>query len=111
MARPTKKLDLCAGKPYGSEGKKFWIKAGTLIEWDDGGYSVELDAVPVGPWFDGRLSAFEQRERGERSQGGGSGGTRGGAPQRDRPARATDAPKSDDFQDDDIPFLSMRDRF
>ena len=38
-------------------------------------------------------------------QGGGSGGTRGGAPQRDRPQRATDAP-ADDFADDSIPFLT-----
>lgn len=41
---------------------------------------------------------------------GGSGGTRGGAPQRERPSRATDAPPSDEFSDE-IPFLSMRDRF
>lgn len=46
--------------------------------------------------------------RGEGSAG--SGGTRGGAPQRDRPARATDAPPSDEFSDD-IPFISMRGRF
>ncbi len=42
---------------------------------------------------------------------GGSGGSRGGAPQRERPARATDSPRADEYQDDDIPFLSMRDRF
>lgn len=35
----------------------------------------------------------------------GSGGSRGGAPQRDRPQRATDAP-ADDFDDRDIPFLT-----
>lgn len=37
----------------------------------------------------------------------GSGGSRGGAPQRSRPARATDAPM-DDFGDDDIPFATNR---
>jgi hypothetical protein len=44
--------------------------------------------------------------------GGGSGGSRGGAPQRERPSRATDAPKGDEFADDsDIPFLSNRGNF
>lgn len=43
-------------------------------------------------------------------EGGGSGGSRGNAPQRERPAKATDAP-SDDFQDDDIPFISIRGNF
>jgi len=45
------------------------------------------------------------------NQGGGSGGSRGGAPQRERPARATDAPKSDEFADDDIPFATSRGTF
>lgn len=40
----------------------------------------------------------------------GSGGSRGGAPQRERPARATDAP-GDDFRDDDIPFVRCDGRF
>lgn len=42
---------------------------------------------------------------------GGSGGSRGGAPQRQRPDRATDDPHQDNFDDSDIPFLSMRGRF
>lgn len=36
-----------------------------------------------------------------------SAGTRGGAPQRERPARATDGPV-DDFASDDIPFATNR---
>ena len=36
-----------------------------------------------------------------------SSGPRGGAPARDRPQRATDAP-ADDFSDDDIPFITNR---
>ena len=43
---------------------------------------------------------------GPRQESGGGSGTRGGAPQRERPARATDA-AADDFADDDlseIPF-------
>lgn len=37
-----------------------------------------------------------------------SSGSRGGAPQRDRPQRATEQPPMDDFADDDIPFISNR---
>lgn len=39
-----------------------------------------------------------------------SSGPRGGAPARERPARATDTP-ADDFEGDDIPFLSSRGPF
>lgn len=47
----------------------------------------------------------------QEGQGGGSGGSRGGAPQRERPQRATDNPPMDDFADDDIPFISNRGNF
>jgi single-strand DNA-binding protein len=40
-------------------------------------------------------------------QGGGSGGSRGGAPQRERPQRATDNPV-EDFDSDSIPFILQR---
>ena len=40
----------------------------------------------------------------QEGQGGGSGGSRGGAPQRERPQRATDNPPQDEFEDSDIPF-------
>ena len=42
--------------------------------------------------------------------GGGSGGARGGAPARTRPAKATDAP-ADEFADDPIPFIRQRGNF
>lgn len=44
----------------------------------------------------------------QEGQGGGSGGSRGGAPQRERPQRATDNRVENEFQDDDIPFISQR---
>jgi single-strand DNA-binding protein len=48
----------------------------------------------------------EMQMLGGKSEGSaGSGGSRGGAPQRERPAKATDAPTGD-FADDDIPFVS-----
>jgi hypothetical protein len=45
------------------------------------------------------------------NQGGGSGGSRGGAPQRERPAPATAASNGGVFADDDIPFISNRGPF
>ncbi|KRG39124.1 hypothetical protein ARC78_15005 [Stenotrophomonas pictorum JCM 9942] len=46
------------------------------------------------------------------SQSGGSSGSRGGAPQRQRPERATDAPSAretmEEFADDSIPFVTNR---
>lgn len=91
MSSPKKRYDICAGRPYGDD-KKHWIQVGRLTEWDDGGLSIELHTVPVGSWFDGKLSVFEQKER------------EGGQPQRSqRPQRS--APASGDFQDDgSIPF-------
>jgi single-strand DNA-binding protein len=47
---------------------------------------------------------------GGEGQGGGAGGSHGGAPQRERPAKATDAPR-DEFAEDDIPFLTNRSTF
>lgn len=41
----------------------------------------------------------------------GSGGTRGGAPQRERPTRVTDPQPASDFADDDIPFVRADGRF
>lgn len=90
------KLDLDKGAAVGVTGE---LRVRTYDTRDGGkGTSVEVVAQDVALL-------------GKREGSAGSGGTRGGAPQRERPARATDAPKSDDFQDDDIPFLSMRDRF
>lgn len=43
MGSPTKRYDICAGRPYtkrdGTE-KKQWIKVGKLTEWDEGGPSI-----------------------------------------------------------------------
>jgi hypothetical protein len=43
------------------------------------------------------------------NQGGGSGGSRGGAPQRERPAPATSS--GDEFEPDDIPFIRQHGAF
>lgn len=69
MASPKNRFDVCAGRPYGDEGKKQWINVGRMTEWDDGSYSLELHAIPTGNWFDGRLSVFEPKPKdGEQRQ-------------------------------------------
>lgn len=71
MGNPTKRYDICAGKPYTTrdgETKKQWIKVGKLTEWDEGGPSIEWFATPTGNWFDGKLSCFEQEQQGQRKE-------------------------------------------
>jgi hypothetical protein len=95
MSKPVRRFDVCAGRPYTSNGeeKKHWINVGRMTEWDDGNFSIELHATPAGCWFDGRLAVFEPKAKeGER-------------PRQERSARPsrTSAPAGD-APDDDIPF-------
>lgn len=72
MSSPTKRYDVVAGRPYTArdgEEKKQWINVGRATAWDDGGISIELHAIPVGGWFDGKLNLFEQKEREQASNG------------------------------------------
>lgn len=98
MSKPVKRYDICAGRPYTTgdgEDKKHWIQVGRMTEWDEGGPSIELFAMPAGAWFDGKLSCFEQKPRdGEQK------------PAAQRPQRSAPAPRQsgNDFADDDIPF-------
>lgn len=97
MASPKRRFDVCAGRPYTTrdgEEKKQWINVGRLTEWDDGGMSLELHAVPTGSWFDGRLACFEPKpkEGEQRESRPQRGSTRSAEPQ----------------LDDDIPFDGRR---
>lgn len=106
MAQIIERYNVAAGKPYTTrdgETKKQWVNIGRAVKWDDGGISIEFTAIPVGNWWDGKASLFVQDD----SRSGGSGGARGGAPQRQRPTPATQPPV-DDFADDDIPFATNR---
>lgn len=96
MGNPRKRYDICAARPYGDD-KKHWINVGRLTEWDDGGLSIELHAVPTGSWFDGRLSCFEQEQRDQ-------GQARGQRPQTTRPQRREAHRSSQDDFSDDAPF-------
>ena len=53
---------------------------------------------------------MQMLDGGDNAQGGGAGGGRGGAPQRERPARATDQAQ-EEFADSDIPFVRQRGNF
>lgn len=103
MAQVVQRYNVAAGRPYTTrdgQDKKQWINAGRAVQWDDGGISIELTAVPVGNWWDGKLSLFVQEEK---QQGGNGGGQRQQAPQQ-RQQQAPRQSGSNEFQDDDIPF-------
>lgn len=103
MAQVVQRFNVAAGKPYQTrdgQDKKQWINAGRAVQWDDGGISIELTAVPVGNWWDGKLSLFVQEEK---QQGGNNGGgQRQQAPQQRQPQGRSNP--VDDFDSDSIPF-------
>ena len=70
-----------AKTPVERDGKTYWTKCGVAFPTRDGGYSIQLDAVPV----NGKLVLMKPREYDDAPQA-----TRGGG----KPAPA----------DDDMPF-------
>lgn len=75
------------------EEKKSYVTVGTLFKYEDGGFSLKLDAMPLGGegWisfydFDDSKSGQQQQ-----SKGGGNYGSRS---------------RADSFDGDDIPFAS-----
>jgi hypothetical protein len=107
MASIIERYNVAAGRPYATrdgQDKKQWVSIGRAVKWDDGGISIEFTSIPVGNWWDGKASLFVQDD--SRQQGNTSStGSRGGAPQRQRPAQQQPA---DDFDSGDIPFASNR---
>jgi hypothetical protein len=87
---------------------KLSIKREELIGWlqqQDGEWiNADVKVSQQGKWY----AAVDDWKP---NQGGGSGGSRGGAPQRERPQRATDPKPADDFADDDIPFVTSNSRW
>lgn len=65
--------------------------------------NVDIKEARSGKWY----AAVDDWKPESRQGNTSSSGSRGGAPQRQRPAMATQAPM-DDFADDDIPFISNR---
>lgn len=70
MATIKKRFNLCVGKKYtkGTEEKTQWIKVGNMSVWDDGGISQQIDTLPTGQWWDGKISVFEEIEKDSQPQ-------------------------------------------
>ena len=97
MSSVKARFNVSAPKPYtdreGNE-KKQWINVGRATQWDDGNISIELHAVPVGNWFDGKLMLFPADEqKGEAEKG-----------KQSRRAPAPAPVPADGFEDSSIPF-------
>jgi len=102
MAQVVQRYNVAAGRPYTTrdgQDKKQWINAGRAVQWDDGGISIELTAVPVGNWWDGKLSLFVQEEK---QQSGNGSGQRQSHPQQQRQQQSHQP--GGNFNDDDLPF-------
>lgn len=44
------------------EGRGIWLKCGVMLEKPDGKKSMKVDALPVGPGWDGWLVISERRK-------------------------------------------------
>ena len=79
------------------------IKREEMIEWlkarDDEWINADIKVSQGGKWY-----AAVDDLKPDSQRGGGSSGSHGGAPQRQRPQPAT-AAAVDEFADDDIPFV------
>lgn len=77
-----------------NNGKTYWTKIGTMWPLDNGGFSLNFDALPIPTLYNDKLQvkavAFEPKEREEKSPGGFGGG-------KSPPSRRHD-------MDDEIPF-------
>jgi hypothetical protein len=99
MSTVNKRFNVAAGRPYTTrdgEEKKAWVNLGRATQWDDGGISIELHAVPVGNWFDGKLNLFEEKKDDQGTQ------------KQQRPARGQRDQSNGDMDGDDVPFSPFR---
>lgn len=75
--------------------KKRYVNVGTLFQYEDGGFALKLDSIPVGQGWNGFVSFFDIKAR-DGAQGGGG----------QRAAQQASKPR-EDFSadlDDEIPF-------
>lgn len=96
QAEALGKLDLPKGSQIGGSGEL------QVREYDrrEGGKGTSVECLVH------NIALIGARPTGNTS----SGGARGGAPNRERPQRAT-APAGDDFEQDDVPFATNRSTF
>lgn len=74
------------------ETKKRYCNVGTLFQYDDGGFALKLDTVPVGDGWNGFISFYDIEERGGGKAAGGS---------------SSGQPKESCDLNDDIPFVRI----
>ena len=58
--------NVCAAKEYTTsqgEVKTQWVPVGTSVTFDDGSYLININALPMGNWWDGVLQGFKQEPR------------------------------------------------
>ncbi len=49
--------------------KKRYTNVGTLFQYDDGGFALKLDSVPVGDGWNGFISFYEIEAKGDQNGG------------------------------------------
>ena len=56
-------LNVAYKKTYEKDGKEFtqWLQVGKLFRHNDGGMTINLNAIPVG--FNGNLSVFTNKKK------------------------------------------------
>ncbi|WP_370867838.1 hypothetical protein [Phenylobacterium sp.] len=75
--------------------KKRYVNVGTLFQYEDGGFALKLDSIPVGQGWNGFVSFFDLKPRDGGQAGGGQ-----------RTSQQASKPR-EDFSadlDDEIPF-------
>lgn len=55
------------------ETKKRYTNVGTLFQYDDGGFALKLDSVPVGDGWNGFISFYDIEDKKAEKPAGGSG--------------------------------------
>jgi hypothetical protein len=106
MSAVKNRFNVTAARKYETKDgeKTHWVNVGRAVQWDDGNISIELHAVPVGNWFDGKLMLFPQDDNKQQGQ----------RQDRQRPARGQQREQSygdagtGGFDDDSIPFAPFR---
>lgn len=102
MAMKPYKRAVCVTGTYqdrSGQEKKRYVSVGTLFQYDDGGFSLKLDSIPVGQGWNGFINFYDLEDN--RQQGAGNGG---GGGQQSRGFDET-KPREDYSQlNDDIPF-------
>lgn len=75
----THRYNVCAAKEYvngQNERKTTWVRLGTAVMFDDGSIIQNIDCLPNGNWWDGKIQLFKQEsqnQQGGYAQSGGYG--------------------------------------